>query len=111
MSAYGCPFTCTFCASGNLPWQQRPLPDVIDELRHVASLGLREFYMRDFTFGPTRNRAKERIQAAGGKVVSAVSKKTDYVVAGADPGSKLEKAERLGVEVLDEAGLEALLSD
>ena len=48
--------------------------------------------------------------AAGGKVVGSVSKKTSYLVAGESPGSKARKAEELGVEVVDEAGLEALLA-
>jgi DNA ligase (NAD+) len=57
----------------------------------------------------TREAATERIQAAGGRVASSVSKKTDHVVAGDAAGSKLEKAERLGVSVIDEAGLLRLL--
>jgi DNA ligase (NAD+) len=58
----------------------------------------------------TRDEAKERIEAAGGKVSGSVSKKTSYVVAGEEAGSKLAAAEKLGVTVLDEAGLLAMLA-
>ncbi|HET7574497.1 MAG TPA: NAD-dependent DNA ligase LigA [Solirubrobacterales bacterium] len=58
----------------------------------------------------TREEAAALVKSAGGKVTSSVSKKTDYVVAGDSPGSKLAKAESLGTEVLDEAGLRKLLA-
>jgi DNA ligase (NAD+) len=57
----------------------------------------------------TRPEATARIEAAGGKVTGSVSKKTDYLVAGDDPGTKLTKAQDLGTEVLDEDGLLELL--
>ena len=57
----------------------------------------------------SRDEAKAIIEAQGGKVAGSVSKKTDYVVAGSDAGSKLTKAEELGIAILDEEGLMALL--
>jgi DNA ligase (NAD+) len=57
----------------------------------------------------SREKATEAIEAAGGKVTGSVSKKTDYVVAGSDPGSKLPKAQELGVDVIDEERLRELL--
>jgi DNA ligase (NAD+) len=53
----------------------------------------------------TRNQAKEMIEAAGGKVSGSVSKNTDYLVAGSSPGSKLNTAKKLGVEIIDKTSL------
>ncbi|KUP97209.1 NAD-dependent DNA ligase LigA [Thermobifida cellulosilytica] len=58
----------------------------------------------------SRDGAKEAVQELGGKVTGSVSKKTDFVVVGANPGSKYDKAVKLGVPILDEAGFEVLLA-
>ncbi len=57
----------------------------------------------------TRDEAKAAIQRQGGRVTSSISKQTDYVIVGTDPGSKAEEAKRLGTPILDEAGFQALL--
>jgi DNA ligase (NAD+) len=59
----------------------------------------------------SRDEARDLIEAAGGKVSGSVSKKTHYVVAGVDAGSKLQKAQELGVSVLDEAQFRELLGE
>ena len=59
----------------------------------------------------TRGEAQAEIESRGGRVAGSVSKKTDYVVVGEGPGSKLEQARKHGVPTLDEAAFEALLGD
>ena len=78
----------------------------------VASAGMvvgKVFVLTGTLPGMTREAARERIEAAGGKVSASVSTKTDFVVAGADAGSKLAKARTLGLTVIDEAQLLRLL--
>ena len=58
----------------------------------------------------SRDQAKEKIESLGGTVASSVSKNTDYVIVGEDPGSKLEKSRSLNIPLLDEEGFKALLT-
>ncbi|HEY3833522.1 MAG TPA: NAD-dependent DNA ligase LigA [Acidimicrobiia bacterium] len=77
--------------------------------QHAPTMAGLTFVLTGSMEAHTREEAAAEIEARGGKVTNSVSKKTSYVVAGESPGSKLAKAESLGVEVLDEAAFEALL--
>jgi DNA ligase (NAD+) len=69
----------------------------------------KQFVLTGTLPGMTRDEARSLIEAAGGRVTGSVSKKTDFVLAGADPGSKLDKATQLGVKVIDEADFKKML--
>ena len=75
----------------------------------VGSLAGKIFVITGTLTGMTREEAKHRIESRGGKTTESVSKNTHYVVAGASPGSKLEKAQALGISILDEPTFFALL--
>ncbi len=93
--------------------RERGLRFELDESERRTSGGRLEgktFVLTGTLENLTREEASELIKRAGGKVTGSVSKKTDYVVAGDSPGSKLAKAEELGTEVLDEAGLRELVA-
>ena len=81
------------------------------DVREVADVAGKTFVITGTLPTLKRTEATRRVKAAGGKVSGSVSKKTDYVVAGADPGSKHEKAQSLGVTIIDEAAFLALLGE
>jgi len=88
-------------------WQEA---DPVPTAGH-GSLSGKTFVLTGTLSTMTRNEAKDKIQAAGGKVTGSVSKKTDFVVAGDKAGSKLTKAQKLQITILNEVELEKLLSD
>ena len=119
-------------ARGRAPWSRRPCEQFLGDAHNRETIEkLREAGVRLVEDAPARargaahrqdlrahrqaadaharRRRRSSIEAAGGKVSGSVSKATDYVVAGEDAGSKLAKAESLGVAVVDEAGLRDLL--
>ena len=78
--------------------------------KRAAPLAGKQFVLTGTLPNYSRDEAKKMIEDAGGRVTGSVSKKTDYVVAGADPGSKVDKARELGVKTIDEEELLKLLS-
>jgi DNA ligase (NAD+) len=85
---------------------QAPMPD-------ADSLPLSDctYVLTGSLSGLTRSQAKKRLEALGARVTGSVSKNTSALIAGESPGSKLDKARDLGIEILDESGLERLLND
>jgi DNA ligase (NAD+) len=80
----------------------------VAEPAHQTFAG-RQFVLTGTLPGMTRDEARSLIESAGGRVTGSVSKKTDFVLAGADAGSKLDKARELGVKVIDEAEFQSML--
>jgi DNA ligase (NAD+) len=79
-------------------------------LTHTNVFGGRTFVLTGTLESLTRDEAKDLIRQLGGKVTSSVSKNTDYVVVGAEPGSKAVEAERLGVKILTEKDFQKLVA-
>ncbi len=92
--------------AAGITWPQPQSPKKADQ----GVLAGKTFVLTGALSEWTRDEAKAAIESLGGKVSSSVSKRTDYLVAGEDPGSKHDRAVSLGVPVLDEAGLRELLS-
>ena len=84
-----------------------PQAEAVTRTDHLAGLN----FVLTGTLSRPRDQIKAELEAAGGRVTGSVTKKTSYLIAGEEAGSKLERAQELGVSVLDEAGLSALLAE
>jgi len=90
---------------------KQPRPNPNTKLGHTLPLSNKTFVLTGTLTSMSRDKAKVALQALGAKVVGSVSKKTDYVVVGTDPGSKATKAMKLGVTTLDEDRFLDLIQD
>jgi DNA ligase (NAD+) len=104
-------------------WREKTNRDLVNRLRHAGlrmsqpkkratvpqTLAGKVFVLTGTLENYSREQAAELIENAGGKVTGSVSKKTSYVLAGADPGSKLDKAREFGVSVINEKEFESLI--
>jgi NAD-dependent DNA ligase len=113
----GLPLPCKKATARSLPGQH-PGTKAIGRIRFAITPRVKAGPLAGKTFVLTgtlptlkREEAAAKIEAAGGKVSGSVSKKTDYVVADAEAGSKLNKAQKLGVKIIDEAELLRLCAD
>jgi DNA ligase (NAD+) len=95
-------------ASGVALAQEGWVPPPVDDTRPLAGITV---VLTGTLAGRTREEAAAAVEELGGKVSASVSKKTRFVVAGENAGSKLDKAHSLGIPVLDESGLDVLLSE
>ncbi len=90
--------------SAGIYWEEVEIPP-----KKEQKLAGKTFVLTGSLVHMTRDEAKDKLQALGAKVSGSVSRKTDYVVVGADPGSKADKAEQLGIEMLDEEAFQKLI--
>ncbi len=102
--------TITRLQAAGVQWPEAAKTQAQAQMLDERPLAAKVFVLTGTLDTLSREQAAERLRACGAKVAGSVSKKTDYVIAGRDAGSKLEKARELGVTVLDEAGFLTLLS-
>jgi len=93
-------------ASG-ISWEESTA--TASEPANISAISGKTFVLTGTLPNMTREDAKAQIEKLGGKVTGSVSKNTDYLIAGSDPGSKYEKGVKLGITILDENGLKNLL--